>query len=238
MPRPRTHDVDELLDVAEQIVTETGTAGLTLRNLAAAAGVSNGSIYHAFSSKEELLARVWLRTAQRFLQRQAEAVDAVLAHAGPDVDPGPDPDPDVDIDRAAGIEAVVQAALTPVGLARQYPAAARLFFMQRRDQLFSPQLSPSTVTELESVQTRFTALLIRLADAVWRRHDARAVDTIAACVVDLAGGLMRRQLLSGQGVDEHTGTRIAAATRAILALPLPEAPARRARTSRPKRKDP
>jgi AcrR family transcriptional regulator len=232
MPRPRTHDVDELLDVAEQIVTETGTAGLTLRNLAAAAGVSNGSIYHAFSSKEELLARVWLRTAQRFLQRQAEAVDAVLAHADPDVDV------DIDIDRAAGIEAVVQAALTPVGLARQYPAAARLFFMQRRDQLFSPQLSPSTVTELESVQTRFTALLIRLADAVWRRHDARAVDTIAACVVDLAGGLMRRQLLSGQGVDEHTGTRIAAATRAILALPLPDAPARRARTSRPKRKDP
>ncbi|HEY3630164.1 MAG TPA: helix-turn-helix domain-containing protein [Jatrophihabitantaceae bacterium] len=231
MPRPRTHDVDELLDVAEQIVTETGTAGLTLRNLAAAAGVSNGSIYHAFSSKEELLARVWLRTAQRFLQRQAEAVDAVLAHADPDVDV------DIDIDRAAGIEAVVQAALTPVGLARQYPAAARLFFMQRRDQLFSPQLSPSTVTELESVQTRFTALLIRLADAVWRRHDARAVDTIAACVVDLAGGLMRRQLLSGQGVDEHTGTRIAAATRAILALPLPEAPARRARTSRPKRKE-
>jgi AcrR family transcriptional regulator len=231
MPRPRTHDVDELLDVAEQIVTETGTAGLTLRNLAAAAGVSNGSIYHAFSSKEELLARVWLRTAQRFLQRQAEAVDAVLAHADPDVDV------DIDIDRAAGIEAVVQAALTPVGLARQYPAAARLFFMQRRDQLFSPQLSPSTVTELESVQTRFTALLIRLADAVWRRHDARAVDTIAACVVDLAGGLMRRQLLSGQGVDEHTGTRIAAATRAILALPLPDAPARRARTSRPKRKE-
>jgi len=224
MPRPRTHDVDELLDVAEQIVTDAGTAGLTLRSLARAAGVSNGSIYHAFASKEELLARVWLRTAQRFLQRQTEQIDAVLTEA--------------DADRAAGIDAVVQVALTPVDLAREYPAAARLFFMQRRDQLFSPQLSPSTVAELESVQARFTALLIRLADAVWQRHDATAVDTIAACVVDLAGGLMRRQLLSGRGVDEHTGTRIAAATRAILDLPLPVPPARKTRAPRPKRKEP
>jgi AcrR family transcriptional regulator len=224
MPRPRTHDVDQLLDVAEQIVTDTGSSGLTLRGLASAAGVSNGSIYHAFSSKEELLARVWLRTAQRFLRRQIEQVEAALAGT--------------DSSESAGLDAVVRAALTPVDLAREYPAAARLFFMQRRDQLFSPELPPSTVAELESVQTRFTALLIRLADAVWQRHDARAVDTIAACVVDLAGGLMRRQLLSGRGVDEQTGARIAAATRAILALPLPAAPARKTRTSRPKRKEP
>ncbi len=68
MPRPRTHDVDDLLDVAEQIVTDAGPSGLTLRGLASAAGVSNGSIYHAFSSKDELLARVWLRTGNCHLE--------------------------------------------------------------------------------------------------------------------------------------------------------------------------
>ena len=60
--------LDRLLDVAEQF-PPGDPDGLTLRRLAAEAGVSNGSIYHAFSSKEELLAKVWVRAAWRLLHR-------------------------------------------------------------------------------------------------------------------------------------------------------------------------
>ena len=222
MPRPRTHDLDDLLDVAEQIVTDAGPSGLTLRGLASAAGVSNGSIYHAFSSKDELLARVWLRTAQRFLRMQTEHVEAALAGSQ---------------SSESGVEAVVQAALTPVDFAEEHPVAARLFFMQRRDRLVSLDLPESLTEELNSVQTTFTGVLKRLADAVWHRHDRAAVAAITACVVDLPSGLLRRQLESGPGLDEHTGPRIAAATRAILALPLSE-PGRTRRNSRTQRKEP
>ena len=214
MPRPRTHDVDELLDVAEQIVTDAGPSGLTLRRLASAAGVSNGSIYHAFSSRDELLARVWLRTAQRFLRMQADRVEAALAGAD---------------SSEAGVDTVVQAALTSVDFAEEHPVAARLFFMQRRERLLAPDLPEALAAELKSVQTTFTGVLKRLADAVWHRHDRAAVEAITACVVDLPTGLIRRQLESGPGLDEATGPRIAAATRAILALPLP-------RPARPRRK--
>jgi AcrR family transcriptional regulator len=216
MPRPRTHDLDDLLDVAEQVVTEGGPSGLTLRRLASAAGVSNGSIYHAFSSKDELLARIWLRAAQRFLHMQVRRVDAALADentSGPEVD------------------AVVLAALSPVVFAARYPAAARLFFMQRRDQLVTGELPAWLVEQLESVQTQFSDLLVRLADSLWQRHDRVAVETIATCLVDLPGGLLRRQLESAHGLDPHAEPRIAAATRAILALPLP-APAHKTKTSR------
>ena len=62
MARPRTFSIDDLLDVAETIVTSGDATGLTLRALSAASGASNGSIYHLFRSKEELLARAWLRS--------------------------------------------------------------------------------------------------------------------------------------------------------------------------------
>jgi AcrR family transcriptional regulator len=207
MPRPRIHDIDELLDVAEQLITDSGLAGLTLRGLAAAAGVSNGSIYHAFASKDSLLAHAWLRAARRLYQFQIEGLDTAVTNT-------------------LGTDAVVTAALAPVRLATSYPASARLFFAQRRDQLFSADLPVALSAELDAAQSEFTGLLRRLADLVWSRHDRAAVESIAACIVDLPTGLLRRHLMAGEAVDELVGRRIEAATRAILALPLGVPPPR------------
>jgi AcrR family transcriptional regulator len=213
MPRPRTHDLDSLLDVAEQVAGAEGPAGLTLRRLAAEAGVSNGSIYHAFSSKEELLARVWARAAGLLLGLQKARVEAALTNRR--------------TNEASAIEAIVAVAVAPVDFAIDHPAGARLFFMQRRDQLVAQNLSVSVADELAAIQADFTRLLIRLAQARWTRHDRIAVEAIATCVVDLPGGLMRRKLLTGIQVDSQTRAQIDAACRAILDLELPAAPVRR-----------
>lgn len=213
MPRPRLHDLEQLLDVAEKLVAESGPSGLTLRALAAAAGASNGSIYHAFTSKEELLARLWVRTSERTLAVLLERVDtATRQHP----------------DEPA--EAVVAAALTPLELARNHPDAARIFFSQRRESLFSQELSAEVRAGLDSVQRRFTDVLLRLAENMWSRRDRIAVDAIACCVVDLPGGLVRRQLFGDHGVDPQTEARITASVRAILDLPLADPPTRRAST--------
>ncbi|WP_248962053.1 helix-turn-helix domain-containing protein [Sphaerisporangium perillae] len=68
-----------MLDVAERLVADGGPERLTVRGLAAASGVSNGAIYHAFGSLPALLGRVWLRAAGDFLDLQVELVDAVQA---------------------------------------------------------------------------------------------------------------------------------------------------------------
>jgi AcrR family transcriptional regulator len=212
VPRPRTHDLDSLLDVAEQIAGAAGPAGLTLRRLAAEASVSNGSIYHAFSSKEELLARVWARAARLLLTLQNARVEAALANRV--------------ADEASAIEAVAAVAVTPVDFAIDHPAAARLFFMQRRDQLVAQNLPAPVADELEAIQADFTRLLIRLAQARWARHDRIAVEAIATCVVDLPGGLMHRKLLTGIQVDSQAKAQIDTACRAILGLELPAPPTR------------
>jgi AcrR family transcriptional regulator len=220
MARPRIHDLDALLDTAEHLVTSTGSAGLTLRRLAAEAGVSNGSIYHSFSSKEELLARVWARAARRLLTTLDARVTAALT--------------DAPTDKANATEAIVAAAVGPVEFAIEHPAAARLFFMQRRDQLLSQELSLSAADELGAIQDTFTNLLIKLAQARWNRRDRVAVDAIATCVVDLPGGLIQRKLLDEAALDNQTRTQIEAACRAILALELPPPPSCRSATFDPR----
>lgn len=212
MARRRLHALDDLLDAAERLVTSGNPAGLTLRGLAINAGVSNGTIYHAFHSKDELLARLWLRSAARLGAIMNDAVQAT-----PD-DPGPD----------GARQAVVDTALAPVVLTRRYPASAQVFFAQRRDQLFSTDLTPETAAQLTQVQERFVARLVLLAKGVWGRADRIAVDAITSCIVDIPGGMLRRRLLEGRPVDAAIEHRTEAAVRAVLAIPL-AAPTRRSR---------
>ena len=207
MSRQRLHTLDDLLDVAEQIVTSGDPSGLTLRSLAAAAGASNGTIYHAFGSKDVLLARLWLRSWCRLGDLMAEAMGERSADS-------------------TGEDAVVAVALTPVEFVRRFPASARLFFAQRRDQLFSADLPPEIETELSSVQEKFVEVLIALARGVWDRGDRIAVEAIAVCVVDLPGGILRRCLLERREADEATAARLEAAVRAILAVPLEPRPSK------------
>ncbi|KUJ67811.1 TetR family transcriptional regulator [Streptomyces albus subsp. albus] len=56
-----------LITTAERLIAEQGTAGLTVRGIARAAGVADGVLYNHFADKEELLAqalRAHLRTVE------------------------------------------------------------------------------------------------------------------------------------------------------------------------------
>jgi AcrR family transcriptional regulator len=109
MARPRLHDPDELLDAAQAIVARGGPAALTTRALAAASGAPSGTIYHAFGSREALLARVVQRAAATFLDALRAAIAA-------------EDEPDA---------AVVAAALTPLRFAASDPDAAAVLLVRQ-----------------------------------------------------------------------------------------------------------
>lgn len=199
MPRPRVHDLDRLLDAAERLVVETGAHGVTVRSLAAAAGVSNGTIYHAFGSLGALLARVWLRAAGEFLDLQTELADQAE-------------DP---------VEAVTAAAGTPAAFADRRPEAARLLITVKKEDVLGPQVPEALAAELLALDKRLIAFLIRLALRLWDRRDAQAVEVLTTCVVDLPTALFRRAFAAGEPISEDSRIRLAAAVRAILLLPPP-----------------
>lgn len=206
MPRPRVHDLHGLLDTAERLVAEVGAERITVRALAAAAGVPNGTIYHAFGSLGALLGRVWLRAAGDFLDLQTELVDQAL-------DGGT-------ADEGTAVAAIIAAADAPAVFAERRPAAARMLVTVKRDQLLGPQLPTELADALIALDKRVVALLVRLTRLVWGRHDGPAVEVLTTCVVDLPTALFRRALSAPAGVPigADIRKRLAAAVRGVLAV--------------------
>lgn len=61
---------EHLIATAERMISERGTAGLTVRAIAREAGVADGVLYNHFADKEELLANalhMYVRTVERGL---------------------------------------------------------------------------------------------------------------------------------------------------------------------------
>ncbi|MEU3269903.1 helix-turn-helix domain-containing protein [Saccharomonospora sp. NPDC006951] len=210
MPRPRVHDLSGLLDTTERLVADVGAERVTVRELAAAAGVPNGTIYHAFGSLGAVLARTWLRAANDFLDLQRELADRAAAGG------------------CGAHAAVVAAALTPAEFAERRNAAARMLLTVERDRLLGPRLPEELADELIGIDARVVSLLVGLSEAVWNRRDGAAVEVMTTCVVDLPSALLRRALTGAETrpVPEHLRDRLASAVRAVLAVPPPAAPRR------------
>ncbi|MGW0160332.1 TetR/AcrR family transcriptional regulator [Mycobacterium sp. NPDC003323] len=195
MPRPRVYDLDSVLDTVESLAVRTGPAAVTVRAVASAAGVSNGALYHNFSSRAELLGRAWVRAGTRFLSIQRAAAES-----------------------ASGREAVVAAAYAPVLFAERHPDSARLVLTVRREEILGPGLSDELTAQLHGLDRRLVTLLIGLAEGMWGRGDAAAVDTITTCVVDLPTAILLNRDRLG---DPTARAQLGAAVRAVLDIGAP-----------------
>ena len=126
MGRQRVHQPHTILDAARTLVLEQGAGAATVGAIAGASGAPVGSIYHAFGSRDVLLARLWIRAVERSQTRFLEA----LADAG---------DP---------LDGAVAAALSVYDFARDEPGDARLLVSLRREDLIQMPLPADVATEL------------------------------------------------------------------------------------------
>jgi AcrR family transcriptional regulator len=194
VPRPRVYDPDRVLDAVESLAVASGPAAVTIRAVSAAVGVSNGALYHTFQSRSGLMGRAWIRAARRFFTMQHDLVDQALADGDP---------------RAA----VVAAADAPAVFADRYPDSSKLLWLVSREELLDSDLPDHVAAELQDLHRSLIDLMIRLADKLWDRRDARAVDTITTCIVDLPTSIvLRRDRLANATAREH----VRASVRAVL----------------------
>jgi AcrR family transcriptional regulator len=194
-----------VLDAAESLVAESGPGAVTTRAVAAAVGISNGALYHTFGSRAELLGQAWLRAARRFLAAQNALVDDALKTA--------------DDALKTADDAVVAAAEAPAVFAERYPQSATLLFAVRREELLAEEIPTTLASEINELQDELVDLMVRLSTAIWDRKDAKAVDVITTCIVDLPTAiLLRRNRLDQPLAREH----LRAAVRAVLKIGPPE----------------
>ena len=112
MPRPRTHDLETVLDAARTIVLDQGARAATVAAIAKASGAPTGSLYHAFGSRDQILAAAWGRAAARSQTNWLEAAKH--------------PDP---------IQAGVDMALSLLTFAREHTADTYLLLGMRLEDL-------------------------------------------------------------------------------------------------------
>lgn len=74
MPAPARFSADDLLDVALGLFSQGGLEAVTVAAVARAAGAPSGSMYHRFAGRDEMVARLWLRTVQRFQRGYLESL--------------------------------------------------------------------------------------------------------------------------------------------------------------------
>jgi AcrR family transcriptional regulator len=82
--RTRRNAAQRILDGAAACVIARGAAGLSLHDVAAAAGVSKALIHYHFADKESLLAVLVSRTTDGLLAREASALSGATAQGGVD----------------------------------------------------------------------------------------------------------------------------------------------------------
>jgi AcrR family transcriptional regulator len=193
MPRPQLHSSDTILDAARTLAVERGLAAATIAEIARLSGAPSGSIYHRFGSRDDLLARMWIRAARR-------SQEAFLAAA-----------------RAAEpIEAAVAAALSVYDFCDRQSADARLLLAFRREDLSQGAATPEVARELHELNRPIEHATRELARRLYGKANPAAIDRVALAVFDLPHGAIRRPLISGMKLSGRRRHSLETAVRAVL----------------------
>jgi AcrR family transcriptional regulator len=197
VPRPERHPVDKLLDASRDLVLSDGARAVTVDRIVAASGAPKGSVYHRFSTVNDLLAAMWLRGVRRSQARFLEPLNA-----------GGNP-----------LEAAVAAGLAIHDFAAEEPADARLLAALRREDLVGEVTDPALVVAMRQVNDELRLAVTALARRLYGRATRDAIERTTCAVIDLPQGAIRRHLVQGVAVPRGIRPQLAAAIRAALRHP-------------------
>lgn len=187
MPRPLLHDPDEVLDAVRDLLVEGGPRAAGIRAIAERSGAPSGSLYHRFGSRDELVARTWLRAVRRFQ-------DGYVAALG---------------------DSVEDAMRWAVTFALDQPGDAHLLLRFGRHELLDTSPGPDLAAELAAVNEPLQRAVRRLARHSFGTANADAVERTTYAVIDLPLAVLTRQLRAGT-LTRATADRLSRAVRALL----------------------
>lgn len=163
-----------MLDAARDLLLQDGSGSATMEAIADASGAPTGSIYHRFGSRDELIARLWMRAVYR---SQASFVAA--------------------LERQDAKDAAVAAAMSIIDFCEEHPADAQLLVSFRREDLVRTAAEGPLAEELEELNRPVERAVVDLARRLYGRRTRAALDRTLLAVFDLPYGAARRYLIAG-----------------------------------------
>ncbi|MEV6213171.1 TetR/AcrR family transcriptional regulator [Nocardia sp. NPDC051833] len=189
MARPRLFTDDQVLDAARDLLADPAITRPAITAIGRAAGVHTGSIYVRFASRDELLARLWLRSIRRF-------------HEGL-------------LDALAGPSPLLAAATYLVRYCRDHPTEARAMKMFHRDELLA--VGPEELQqEIATVNDAMNAALLAAVVTEFGAADPEATAVAEAAVKAIPYGLVRDYIARAAPIPGWVDEVTATATGAVL----------------------
>lgn len=198
MPRPRLHPTETMLDAARDLLLAEGSPSATMEAIAAASGAPTGTLYHRFGSRDQLIARLWLRAVYR---SQASFVAAM--------------------ERDDAREAAVAAAMSIIDFCEEHPEDARLLASFRRDDLIRALPDGPLAEELHVLNRPVERAVVQLAQRLYGKRSRAAIDRTLLVVFDLPYGAARRHLVMKTPLPAYLRIDLSFAIRAVLDAPVP-----------------
>jgi AcrR family transcriptional regulator len=198
MPRPQIHTTDAMLDAARDLLLEDGSGSATIEAIASASGAPTGSIYHRFGSRDELIARLWMRAVYR---SQASFLAA--------------------LERPDAKDAALAAAQSIIDFCEEHPADARLLVSFRREDLIRSAPEGPLADELAELNRPVERAVVDLARRLYGKGSRAALDRTLMAVFDLPYGAVRRYLITGARLPSGLRADVTRAVSAVLDQPDP-----------------
>ena len=193
MGRPAKFDNARILDAAAAVVSAQGVAGATITAIAASIGAPNGSIYHRFRTRDELLGRLWLQKAKRFQDAAFEAMA--------DQDPW-----------TAGLE----AALSLPRSTRRDLAGARILLLHRREDFLSEGWPAEMRIEAERLGLQVRDALDEITRRLFGRLSLAGRRTVTFAVLDVGFAAVRRYVVANEAPPTQVDELVRTAYEAVI----------------------
>src|SRR5215207_3557626 len=197
MARPQLHPTDTMLDAARDLLLEDGSRSATIEAIASSSGAPTGSIYHRFASRDDLIARLWMRAVYR---SQASFVAA--------------------LERQDAKEAALAAAMSILDFCEQHPADAQLLVAFRREDLIRTIPGGKLAHELDVLNRPVERAVVQLAQRLYGTRSRPALDRTLLAVFDLPYGATRRYLITGRRLPKGLRADLSRALAAVIDEPL------------------
>jgi AcrR family transcriptional regulator len=186
-----------MLDAARDLLLGEGSPRVTMEAIAGASGAPTGSIYYRFGSRDELIARLWIRAVYR---SQASFVAA--------------------LERDDAREAALAAAMSIIDFCEEHPADAQLLAAFRREDLIRTIPEGDLASELEALNRPVERAVVQLARRLYGGRSRAALDRTLLATFDLPYGAARRYLIAGTRLPRDLRADLARAISAVIDEPL------------------
>lgn len=167
MGRKQQFNYDQFINATLELITDSGPGAVTVSSIAKRINAPIGSVYHRFSSRELIVAELWLGIAQSFQKGFLETLKS---------------------------ENIVQASLYTLDWVRKYPRESKVLLLYRREELMNAEWPDQVKTRAINLKQELSDGIMLFVQQLFGILSPESVERTVFALIDVPLAAVRRYL--------------------------------------------